>query len=237
MEEAAQEIIQPEPILDRKWYEIWLDILIHPGAVPFRSMLKERDHSVGRAILWVTITALATGVVGVFFYASTYQDLFNRMFNLSSINESGASTLWIFGICYLVTSPILGILSLVLTSGVFHFLSRLFKGTGAWSDLVFCLGGVQASISIITLLITIPNMLIGNNQSKLLALSCVISLLSLSVSIYGFVLMTNAVRVAEKIGTGQAAVSILIPGLILIFLGMCVGLLLVLQVLSTTQFR
>ncbi|NJD59379.1 MAG: hypothetical protein C3F13_13500 [Anaerolineales bacterium] len=226
-----------ETMLDRKWHEIWLDVWLHPGEASFGNMLTERNHSPGRAILWVTVTSLIFGVVGSLFFPSMYLDLFTQLFNLNLFAGTRDFKLWLSGVCFLVSSPILGILSLVLSSGAYHLASRLFKSRGAWSNLAFCMGAVHAPFTIISGLISIPRIIFGNDQSTISLLNCIFSLLSLTVFIYTIVLFTNAIRAAEKVGTGQAVLTIFIVLLVQIFLGICFGLLIVLPVISSTPYR
>jgi hypothetical protein len=238
MEETPQGIIQPEPMLDRKWFEIWLDVMIHPGEAVFLKILRERDHSVGRALMWVTITTLVFGVLGAFFYASTYHDMFASLFDTNLGNTWGNSSLWMFGICYLILTPIFAVLLLIITSGVLHSISRLFKSTGTWSDLVFCVAAINSPLAIITGIISIPNMILANNdQPLLLLLRCAISILIFAVSIYGIVLIINAIRAAEKLGTGQATMSCLIPYGVIFLLSFCAIILVIVSVINSTSFR
>jgi hypothetical protein len=237
MEDTPQVNYLSEPMLDRKWYEIWLDVWLHPGEASFRNMLRERNHSLGRAILWVTITSFTFGVVGSLFFPSLYLDLFTLVFNLNQFVGTRDFKLWLSGICFLVSSPILAILSLVLSSGAFHLTSRLFRGKGAWSNLAFCMGAVHAPFTIIGGLILFPRIIFGDVQSTITLLNCVFTLLSLTAYIYTIVLVTNAIRAAEEVGTRQAVLSMVILLLVQILLGICFGSLISQQLTSSIQYQ
>jgi len=218
---------QPEPSLppseplNSKWYEIWLDVWTHPGEEAFWGILKERNHSVGRAFIWVAVTSLILAVASIIGYVPLYRSFMSNIGAVNTVEFFNTTSLLTFGICSVILTPIFAILGLVISSGIYHLISKLFGGSGAWSDLVFCLGAVIAPGSIITGVLMIPYVLFSNFPAIWWLVAIFIGILSLIVSIYVIVLNVNAIRGAERIGTWQAILTIFLPIIIIGVLSVC----------------
>jgi hypothetical protein len=139
------------------------------------------------------------------------------------------------GICSIILAPISSILRLVIITGIYHLLSKLFGGSGAWSDLVFCMAAVTAPASVISGLLAVPYLLFGNFPAIWWLVAIFIGILSVIVSVYVLVMNVNAIRAVEQIGTWQAIVTIFLPVIIVAILGVCCISLTIPAFITTTR--
>ncbi len=212
---------QPIPEqLDRKWYEIWLDVWTHPGEEAFWGILKERNHSIGRAFIWIAVTSLILAVVTTIGYVPLYNSFMSQYGDIQTAQIFQATTVTV-GLCSVILAPISSILGLVIITGIYHLISKLFGGSGAWSDLVFCMAAVTAPASIISGVLAIPYLLFSNFPAIWWLIAIFIGILTVIVSVYVLVMNVNAIRAAEKIGTWQAIVTIFLPIIIIAVLSVC----------------
>jgi hypothetical protein len=215
------ETLPPAQPQNSKWYEVWMDVWMHPGEEAFWGILKERDHSVTRGILWVAVTSLIIAVVSIIGYVPLYHSITSQFSNVQNIEFFGAGTIVTYAICSIILAPIGAILGLLISSGIYHLISRLFGSTGNYSDLVFCMAAVTAPASIIGALLSIPYLLLSNFPAILWLVAIFFGILSIILAIYVLVMNVNAVRGAERIGTWQAILTIFLPVVILAVLSIC----------------
>ncbi len=208
-----------QPSTPRKWHQIWLHVWGNPGVEAFYSILKEPDHSAGRGFTWIAVVSLISAVV--------------LSFGTVSLLQSAAPNIWgnfvITLICQVILTPLFAVIGVIISTGIYHLLSRLFGSTGTWSDLAFCMSSVYAPSSLIGGILTLPFLLFTNlfSPSGLsIFIIIVAGLISVVFGIYAIILNVNAIRAAEQIGTGQAIGTILAPIVIVVLLSCCLLLLL-----------
>ncbi len=206
--------ISAQPATPRKWYQIWLHVWGNPGVESFDSILKEPDHSAGRGFTWIAVVSLISAVV--------------LSFGTVALLQSAAPNIWgnffLTFICQVILTPIFAVIGLIISTGIYHLLSRLFSSTGTWSDLVFCMSAVAAPSSVIGSIVTLPFFLFTNLYSPSplsIFIIVVAGLISLAFGIYVIILNVNAIRAAEQIGTAQAIGTILAPIVIAVLISCC----------------
>ncbi|NJD59380.1 MAG: DUF1282 domain-containing protein [Anaerolineae bacterium] len=234
MDTSTIETVPPAQPLNSKWYEIWLDVWAHPGEEAFRGILKERDHSIGRAFIWVAITSLVIAIASIIGYVPLYKSLVSQIGPVQSFEFFNTTTIFTFGLCSVILAPISAILGLVISTGIYHLISRLFGGSGAWSDLVFCMAAVTAPASIISGILMIPYLLFGNFPAIWWLVAIFIGILSVVVAVYVLVMNVNAIRAAEQIGTWQSVLTIFLPIIIVGVLTVCCVSLTIPSIISSS---
>ncbi len=197
-----------QPARSRTWYEIWLDVWTHPRAETFRSLLQESNHTPRRGFLWIAIVALLVAIITGYTSAQSFRSV-----------EPAFGNIYIYFICLVVLTPIFTVIGMIISAGIYHWLARLFGGKGTWGDLVFCLSAAAAPSSVVAGIIFIASYLFS--ALGLSPLVIIISLISIGVAIYGFILIVFAVKAVENISTGSAVLTMLIPTIILGGLTIC----------------
>jgi hypothetical protein len=214
------ESLPPATTINGKWYEVWLDVWMHPGEEAFRGILKEQNHSATRGFIWVAVTSLILAVASIIGYVPVFRSITSQFGNLPNMDLFTGSIVT-YGICSIILTPIWAIIALAITSGIFHLISRLFGGSGSYSDVVFCLAAVTAPAYIISGIISIPSFLLLNLPAIGWLVAIFFSILAVIVAVYVIVMNVNAVRGAEQIGTWQAILTIFLPVIVIGVLSFC----------------
>ena len=203
------EILPLEPVAtNRKWYELWLEVWKHPSDASFKSILNERDHEAMRGFIWIGVASLITGLIGQIATFQTTRTLLQY--------PSGSDIL--FYVCGVVVTPIIAIIGMMISAGIFHLVAKIFHGNGKWGDLVFCFSAISAPASIIVAFASLINFAFVNIQILTLIVSICIIIFYLILGIYSIVLYINAIKAVENIGTGQAVATYFIPTIVLLLI-------------------
>ncbi len=224
------ETLPAQPVSSRKWYEIWRDVWTNPGLEAFWSILKERDHSATRGLIWIGVTSLVLGLAGAVVSGPLYNNITGQ---LPSVLSAGEAVLT--GVCTVVLAPIFTIISMIILTAVFHFIAKLFKGNGTWGDLVFCIATVVAPASIISGVLGIIWQLVSQVQILFFLVAIFFGIIGIALAIYNIILYILAIRAAENVGTGGAIGTVLIPIGVIVVLGICCTASLVPYFISTTR--
>jgi hypothetical protein len=197
------EIVQPAR--SRKWYEIWWDVWSHPGTTPFQTMLDETPNGASRGFIWIGVMAFVVTLISTIFSVLGLQNLIDQApGNLFSQYSGFYSVTYICGV---ILSPIFAIIGIAISASIYHLFAKLFKSTGKWGDLVYCLSAVTAPSTLFGGIIALVSLLFY----QIPILIFIPIMVAMVFSIYVFILNVNAIRAAENIGTGQAIGTILIP--------------------------
>ncbi len=202
----AAPIAPQAPVSSRKWYEIWRDVWTNPGVEAFWSILKEPDHSATRGFIWVGITSLVLGIISSF--ASI--PLLNRMSSQVPSFLSGGETV-LTSLCTIILTPIFAIIGMIIMTGIYHLVARLFGGNGTWNDLVFCLAAVIAPASIFGTILSAILSIFSLVQELFFLFAIFAGIIALALFIYNIILYILAIRASENVGTGGAIATVLIP--------------------------
>lgn len=207
------------PATPRKWYQIWMDVLTHPKADTFRSILQEPDVKITRAFTWVAVASF----IGYLAYLVVYGLLLPDLNIFGNIRYS-----W-YLLCLTIAAPLTAIVGMSIVAAIYRWIASLFGGQGAWDKLVYCFSAISAPVSLITMLISAAIIALSAGQPQLLTCA---SLITLPITIYSIVLFINAIVAVEGITTGKAALVYFIPVIVIILLSCCVGVFLTIAVSS-----
>lgn len=210
------ETLPAQPVSSRKWYEIWRDVWMNPGVEAFRSILKERDHSATRGLIWVGITSLVLGLSGAIISIPVLSSTTSQFPSFLGTGE-----LVITSVCTVILTPIFTIISMMILTGIFHLIAKLFGGNGTWGDLVFCLAAVVAPASIISGVLGTVGGLFSQVRVLFYLIAILFGIIALALAIYNIILYVLALKASENVGTGGAIATLLIPIGVVLVLGFC----------------
>jgi hypothetical protein len=218
---------QPMP-----WYQVWMQVVTHPSRDSFRRILADPTARPARAFIWVAILGAIFGVT---------QAILTQVFGTTLYGNLGNLRLATTMICIVIAAPVVSVIGLALSAAILHGIALLLKGEGKYNDLLYCLGAVQAPVSIVSFLIsfittalTSASIRFGAGASGSLVSLCILPF-SLALGAYSIVLEVLAVDTVEKFGTGKAVLTVLVPVILAIMLGVCVAL--VLGIAVARQFQ
>jgi hypothetical protein len=196
-----------------------MDVLTHPKADTFRSILTESNVKVSRAFIWVAVASF----IGYLAYLLVYGLLLP---DLTIFGDIRASWYWL---CITIAAPLTAIVGMSIIAAIYRWIASLFGGQGAWDKLVYCFSAISAPVSLITMLISALFITLTAGQPQLMTCA---SLVMLPLSIYAIVLYVNAIVAVEGITAGKAALVYFIPVIVIILLSCCVGVFLTIAVSS-----
>jgi hypothetical protein len=96
---------------------------------------------------------------------------------------------------------------LAFSTGIYHLAAKVFRGTGTYRQLFYCLGAVYTPLLVV--------LAIGSSFSTLVPISsCFTSLFGLVLAVYIHVLVVNAIRAVERLGGMKAVITLFLPSII-----------------------
>jgi hypothetical protein len=228
--ETVPETLPAAPVSSRKWYEIWRDVWTNPGVEAFWSILKDKDHSATRGFIWIGVTSLILGLIS----SIVSIPLLNRVSSqVPSFLGSGETVLT--ALCTIILTPIFAIIGLIIGTGIYHLVAKLFGGNGNWSDLVFCLAAVIAPASLISTIVSAIWSIFSQVRVLFFLVAIVFGIIVVVLAIYNIVLYILAIKASENVGTGGAIATVLIPIGVLVVLGFCCTATLIPALINTVQ--
>jgi hypothetical protein len=175
------------------WYKIWWKALVPEGEA-YEIIAADPRASVGRACLWVFATNLVcSGIMMLLFGAIV------GLAVLSTADASGEEALAGLGITAVVLvclAPviygIMGVVGLLMMSGLSHTIASALGGTGTFTKLTYAFGAYLAPLMIVSMVISfIP----------------IVNYLGFVVGIYGLVLNIMAVKAVHRLDWGRSIAS------------------------------
>ncbi len=122
---------------------------------------------------------------------------------------------------------------MIILTGIYHLIAKLFGGRGNWSDLVFCMAAVTAPASIISTVVSAIWSIFSQVRVLLFLVAILFGIIAITLLIYSIVLYILAIRATENVGTGGAIATVLIPiGVVFVLVFCCIGLLIPAFVIS-----
>jgi hypothetical protein len=216
------ETLPAQPVSSRKWYEIWRDVWTNPGVEAFWSILKEPNHSATRGLIWIGVTSLVLGLASAIVSIPVYNSTFS-----SITGSAGGGETIITALCTVILTPIFTVISMMIMTGIYHLVAKLFGGNGTWGDLVFCLAAVIAPASVISSVLGIVGGIFSGIQILFFIIAILFGIITIVLIIYNIVLYILAIKASENVGTGGAIATVLIPVGVVLVLGICCALTLV----------
>lgn len=200
------------------WHEVWMEVVTHPSRDSFRLILSDPGAGPARAYFWV-------GILGIIF--AILEVVVMQFTGSPQLAELPTGYTGFYMACLVISTPIMSVVGLALMAAITRGIAGLFGGQGNYNNLVYCLAAVQAPISIVGILLSLISSAItsgaasGGSLESLntgyLAALCVLPF-SLAIGIYSFILDVLAIDTVEKIGTGKAVLTLLLPGIVVVLI-------------------
>ena len=216
MSEFSNEPMMPvgEPV---PFYRTWVNALTKPNEQTYAEMAASPEASASKAYLWVFLTGMLVYVV-----AMVVQLIVGGAMGGQNIGifEMGSSAIAL--ICAAPVGAGFSVLGFMISTALIQWVARMFGGTGDFNRLAYVFGAIAAPLAILSAVITL--------FAAIPFIGVLFGLLGFAVGIYALILNIMAVKGVNQFGWGQAAGSVLLPGLVIGFLCACltVGVLMAL---------
>lgn len=196
------------------WHEVWMEVVTHPSRDSFRLILSDPGAGPARAYFWV-------GILGIIF--AILEVVVMQLVGSPQLSDLPTGSIGFYMACLVIATPIMSVVGLALMTAILRGIAGLFGGQGNYNNLVYCLAAIQAPISIVGILLSLISSALTSGAassgsiesltSGSMAALCVLPF-SLAIGIYSFVLDVLAIDTVEKIGTGKAVLTLLLPGIV-----------------------
>ena len=219
MSEFSNEPMVPSESPAMSMMDTWVSAITKPNVATFTRIAAQPGATTSKALLWVFVASLVTSFVSFIAQAingGTMASL--RQFLPPEIARelpvSGAPSFG-FGtvICGAPVAAIFAVLGFVIGVALIQWVAKLFGGTGSFEKLAYTFSAITVPFSIISAVLT----LIGIVPF----IGILMGLIGFVLSIYVLVLEVFAVQAVNKLDTGKAIGSVLLPGLVIFLLVCC----------------
>lgn len=195
------------------WLPVWIKAVSQPNEQTFIDITEHPDALPKTAYLWIFIVGTLSMIVNGLVQAVLTAIGLNGQ---SGVEEMGA----IVGgslIGVLCASPFLGGLSVLffaLGVAIVQWVAKLFGGTGTYDKLVYAFAAITVPFTLVSMLL-VP-------FSAVPYLNICTGLLSIGFGFYSLFLQITAVKAINRFGWGQAAGTVLLPGVVVIVVCGCI---------------
>jgi hypothetical protein len=214
-ESSNTPVYDSTPPAPQPFYQIWIKALTKPSEQTFAEIANSPDASPNKAYIWLAISYIVS------FFFIMLLTLVRTSGQYGDLGSSlGSSSIAL--ICGAPIGAVIGILFFALMTAIIQWVAKLFKGTGSYSKLIYAVAAFTA-----------PIMLVSGVLSALSLIPFIglcFSVISIGLSIYSLVLWIMAVKAVNQFGWGEAAGSVLLPGIVIGLLCGClvIGILMLL---------
>lgn len=189
------------------WFSIWVKAVTKPSEQTFADLAASPDAKATTAYIWVFIGTLINGFLSLLVQGAMVSSMFG------DTGGGGFATTAITVICGAPIVAIIGVIGFAIATAIIQWIAKMFGGQGSFDKLAYALAAISVPLAfvngVLTLLSAIP--FVG---------AC-FGIISLGVVLYALYLNIAAVKGVNGFGWGQAAGSVLIPGIVI---GCCLGL-------------
>lgn len=217
------------PVMESKpgiagWFTVWRKALTQPNEQTFIDLTEDPSATSRTAYIWVFIAGTISGVVqailqGVYSILGVTPSIpgleeYMPSTSTASGDPGGMILILVVSIC---ASPLIGGLSVLLFAlfaALMQWIGKLFGGVGTYDKLLYGLAAISAPFTLVTAILTLLN--------AIPFVGFCFGTLSFGLSIYALVLQIMAVKGVHRFGWGQAAGTVLIPGVVIFALCCCV---------------
>jgi hypothetical protein len=214
-------VMEPKPGV-AGWFSTWMKAVTKPSEQTFVEIIQNPDATTKTALLWIFIAGTISGIFQSFlqaiyaFMGTTPQIPGLEQFSQPSTTSSDPSVILVSMVTSICLSPVAGGLSVIffaIGTAIIQWIAKLFGGVGTFDKLAYAIAAISVPVtlvsSVLVLLGTIPYV------------GLCFSILSIGLAIYAIVLQIMAVKGVNQFGWGAAIGSVLIPGLVILFVCGC----------------
>lgn len=194
------------------WLSVWIRAVTQPNEQTFIDITDHPDALPKTAYIWIflvgTLSMIVSGVIQAALGAAGVG------------GQSGEGMGAVIGgsvIGAICISPVAGALSVLffaLGVAIMQWVAKLFGGTGSYDKLVYAMAAISVPVTLVSML------LVPFNAVPFLNICT--GLLSIGLSFYALFLQVVAIKAVNRFGWGQAAGSVLLPGLTILIVCGCI---------------
>ena len=214
-ESSNTPIFDSTPAAPEPFYKVWLKAVTKPNEQTYAEIANSSGASPTKAYLWLAISYIFTFFVSMLVFSFTSSSQYG------DFGEAlGGSVIAL--ICGAPIGAVIGLLIYALEVAIVQWVAKLFKGTGSYNQLIYAFAAFTAPLTLVSGVLSA--------FSLIPFIGLCFSIISIGIGLYSIFLMITAVKGVNKFGWGEAAGSVLLPGLVLIFVCGCltIGILMLL---------
>lgn len=214
-ESSNTPIFDSTPAAPEPFYKVWLKAVTKPNEQTYAEIANSSGASPTKAYLWLAISYIFT------FFVSMLVFSFSSSSQYGDFGEALGGSVIVL-ICGAPIGAVIGLLIYALEVAIVQWVAKLFKGTGSYNQLIYAFAAFTAPLTLVSGVLSA--------FSLIPFIGLCFSIISIGIGLYSIFLMITAVKGVNKFGWGEAAGSVLLPGLVLIFVCGCltIGILMLL---------
>ena len=192
------------------WIPVWIKAVTQPNEQTFIDITRHPDALPKTAYIWIfvagTLSTIVTGLIQTVLVAAGL----NGQSGLEGAGAAVGGSL-IGVICISPFAGALSVLFFALGVAIIQWIAKLFGGTGTYDKLVYAIAAISVPFTLVSMLLVPLNVVPYLNICT--------GFLSAGLGFYALFLQITAVKAVNRFGWGQAAGSMLLPGVV--FLVVC----------------
>ncbi|MFP3855387.1 MAG: YIP1 family protein [Anaerolineales bacterium] len=192
---------------DAMFFQIWLLALTRPREDTYQTIVDDPRASIGRAALWIFITTMVSYGIAAVLQFGQMAVLFNQMEESSSLGAMAGGGV-IALICGLPFVAGIAVLGAMVYAAILQFVAGALGGDGSFQELFYGTASFTAPMSLIT--------------TALSLIPFVGACLTIPLSFYTLYLYALVIKATNRFGWGSAIVSLLVPVIISILIGLII---------------
>lgn len=214
-ESSNTPIFDSTPAAPEPFYKVWLKAVTKPNEQTYAEIANSSGASPTKAYLWLAISYIFTFFVSMLVFSFTSSSQYG------DFGEALGGSVIVL-ICGAPIGAVIGLLIYALEVAIVQWVAKLFKGTGSYNQLIYAFAAFTAPLTLVSGVLSA--------FSLIPFIGLCFSIISIGIGLYSIFLMITAVKGVNKFGWGEAAGSVLLPGLVLIFVCGCltIGILMLL---------
>ena len=218
MSEYSNEPIVPGRGPEMSLIDTWIDAFIKPKEETYDRIVAQPGASASKAFLWVFVASLLTSLVSLVASMGGQQMENLRQLlppEIASQLPAGADPTFGIGtvICGAPVGALFAVLGFAIGTALVQWVAKLFGGTGTFDKLAYAFSSITVPYSVVASILALLGLIpfVG----------ILTGLISFAMSIYLIVLEVLAVKAVNRLDTGKAVGSVLLPGLVIALLICC----------------
>ena len=206
------------------WFPVWIKAVTQPKEQTFVDITEHPDAKSRTAYIWIFIAGTLSAIIQAFASAirigagvgSQFQQIPGLEQYLPQSTGGGGSigTALIGGLC---ASPFVGLLSIVFFAigvAIVQWIAKLFGGTGTYEKLLYAFAAISVPFTLVSSLFAL--------LSAIPFVGICTGIISIGLGFYALFLQIMAVKAVNRFGWGQAAGSVLLPFVVIVFVCGCI---------------
>jgi len=218
MTEYSNEPIVPGRGPEMSLIDTWIDAFTKPKEETYARIVAQPSASVSKAFLWVFVASLLTSLVSIVAgFGGGQMESLRQLLPPEIASQLPANAGPSIGIgtiiCGVPIGAVLAVLGFAIGTGLVQWVAKLFGGTGTFDKLAYAFSSITVPYSVVAAVLGLLGLIpfVG----------ILTGLIGFALGIYVIVLEVLAVKAVDRLDTGRAVGSVLLPGLVIFLLVCC----------------